>query len=147
MSRACREADVDSVRLQSSDGETFEVSLKVARLSRTIDTMLKGERAYVCATVWLRESICSTLYRCCIERMSFAADLGHEPDDLIPLPKVNSRILKKVYIVCLTGVESGPCRKLLDPWLNHCPRDIILSSLVVVTLYQYSLAEGEYQVH
>ena len=43
MSRACREADVDSVRLQSSDGETFEVSLKVARLSRTIDTMLKGE--------------------------------------------------------------------------------------------------------
>ena len=24
------------------------------------------------------------------------ADLGHEPDDLIPLPKVNTRILKKV---------------------------------------------------
>ena len=32
-----------SVRLQSSDGETFEVSVRVARLSRTIDTMLRGQ--------------------------------------------------------------------------------------------------------
>ena len=33
-----------SVRLQSSDGETFEVSLRVAKLSRTIETMLRGQQ-------------------------------------------------------------------------------------------------------
>ena len=43
MSRGCRGAAADCVRLQSSDGDTFEVSLKVAKLSRTIETMLRGE--------------------------------------------------------------------------------------------------------
>ena len=36
-----------SVRLQSSDGETFEVSLRVAKLSRTIETMLRGQHLSV----------------------------------------------------------------------------------------------------
>lgn len=42
MSRVAREDVADSVRLQSSDGDTFEVRLKVAKLSRTIETMLRG---------------------------------------------------------------------------------------------------------
>lgn len=32
----------EMVRLQSSEGETFEVSLKVAKVSRTLATMLEG---------------------------------------------------------------------------------------------------------
>lgn len=46
MSRAAvklNQAEVSYVRLQSSDGETFEVSLKVAKLSRTLETMLRGQ--------------------------------------------------------------------------------------------------------
>ena len=32
----------EMVRLQSSEGEAFEVSLKVAKVSRTLATMLEG---------------------------------------------------------------------------------------------------------
>ena len=39
--------EVNSVRLQSSDGEIFEVSLKVARLSRTLETMLRGQHVNI----------------------------------------------------------------------------------------------------
>lgn len=42
-----KQGEEDSVRLQSSDGETFEVSLRVAKLSRTIETMLRGQHNYV----------------------------------------------------------------------------------------------------
>ena len=38
---------LQAVRLQSSDGKTFAVPLNVVRVSRTLDTMLKGE--CVCA--------------------------------------------------------------------------------------------------
>lgn len=50
MSTSSRGAAADCVRLQSSDGDTFEVSLKVAKLSRTIETMLRGEYLLI---VWL----------------------------------------------------------------------------------------------
>ncbi|XP_064395712.1 S-phase kinase-associated protein 1-like [Halichondria panicea] len=54
------------VRLASSDGEVFVVSITAARTSRMLATMLD--------------------------------DLGHEPDDVIPLPNVTSRLLKKILI-------------------------------------------------
>ena len=37
----------ESVRLQSSDGETFDVSMRVAKLSRTLETMLRGQQNYL----------------------------------------------------------------------------------------------------
>ena len=36
------EATTTMIRLQSSDGKTFAVPVEVVRVSRTIDTMLKG---------------------------------------------------------------------------------------------------------
>ena len=32
-----------TIRLQSSDGKTFAVPLNVVRVSRTVDTMIKGK--------------------------------------------------------------------------------------------------------
>lgn len=118
MSRGCSGAAADCVRLQSSDGDTFEVSLKVAKLSRTIETMLRGEYMlhsrsmalvhYQITRSWChapyftsRSGVVLDLYEYVVVFMEslisfLLADLGHEPDDLIPLPKVNTRILKKV---------------------------------------------------
>ena len=49
---------VPAVRLQSSDGKIYAVPLDVVRVSRTIDTMLKGaQSSYVAvcsSTVWSR---------------------------------------------------------------------------------------------
>ena len=53
------------IKLQSSDGDTFDVDVEIAKQSATIKTMLE--------------------------------DLGmDEEEDVIPLPNVNSAILKKV---------------------------------------------------
>ena len=53
-----------AVKLQSKDGDVFVVKAEVAKVSRTIATMLE--------------------------------DLGYEANDIIPLPNVETRILKKV---------------------------------------------------
>ncbi|CAF1030438.1 unnamed protein product [Adineta steineri] len=52
------------VKLQSNDGDTFDVEVDIAKQSVTIKTMLE--------------------------------DLGMEEEEVIPLPNVNSAILKKV---------------------------------------------------
>ncbi|UJR07686.1 hypothetical protein I4U23_011971 [Adineta vaga] len=55
----------NKIKLQSNDGDTFDVDVEIAKQSATIKTMLE--------------------------------DLGmSEEDDIIPLPNVNSAILKKV---------------------------------------------------
>ena len=54
-----------NIKLQSSDGEIFEVDVEIAKVSVTIKTMLE--------------------------------DLGiHDEEEVVPLPKVDSSILKKI---------------------------------------------------
>jgi S-phase kinase-associated protein 1 len=57
-----------TIKLQSSDGEDFPVDVEIARCSSTIKTMLELEH------------------------------LGTGDDEAIPLPNVNSAILKKVLV-------------------------------------------------
>ncbi|XP_071952388.1 S-phase kinase-associated protein 1 [Antedon mediterranea] len=66
------------IRLQSSDGEVFEVDVEIAKQSVTIKTMLE--------------------------------DLGmdEEEEDAIPLPNVNSSILKKVIQWCTFHKDDPP---------------------------------------
>lgn len=78
-----QEALVRTVRLQSCDGKTFEVPIDVVRVSRTIDTMLKGAHLLI-------------RYRRLLTLLLSSPDLGSEPEDVIPLPNVHSRVLKKV---------------------------------------------------
>jgi len=59
-------AKMSMVKLQSSDGEDFEVEKIVACMSNTIKTMLED------------------------------LDIGNDDEEVIPLPNVNSKTLKKV---------------------------------------------------
>ena len=72
------------IKLQSSDGEVFEVDVEIAKASNTIKTMIEGRPEYLYA-----------LGRCF--RVS-STDLGLDEDDdePVPLPNVNGAIMRKV---------------------------------------------------
>ena len=70
------------VKLQSNDGETFDVDIEIAKQSTTIKTMLEGKGLVFALVIFILEFI----------------DLGIDDDDVIPLPNVNSAILKRVKL-------------------------------------------------
>jgi hypothetical protein len=73
----------DCVRLLSSEGEVFQVPVRVAKVSRTLATMLAGNQLVGVGGDVLVMSL-------------LRLDLGHQSEDLIPLPNVTSSILRKV---------------------------------------------------
>jgi S-phase kinase-associated protein 1 len=69
------------VKLQSSDGDTFDVEVEIAKQSSTIKTMLEGKRLILIS----------------LKLIFIFQDLGmDDEEEVIPLPNVNSAILKKV---------------------------------------------------
>jgi len=68
------------VRLQSSDGETFEVEMEIIKLSNTIKTMLED----------------------------LGAEDEESETEIIPLPNVNAAILKKIIQWCTYHKEDPP---------------------------------------
>ena len=73
-----------SIKLQSSDGETFPVDVDIARQSVTIRTMLED------------------------------LGMEEEEDEVVPLPNVNAAILKKVcnteyinlFLLIILGIDT-----------------------------------------
>jgi len=68
------------VRLQSSDGEVFEVEMEIIKLSNTIKTMLED----------------------------LGAEDEESETEIIPLPNVNAAILKKIIQWCTYHKEDPP---------------------------------------
>lgn len=82
-----------TIKLQSSDGEMFEVDVEIAKQSVTIKTMLEGNKTCYCI-MWCSHHVV-LLFNTCVE----PSDLGMDDegdDDPVPLPNVNAAILKKV---------------------------------------------------
>jgi len=78
LKREIKTAKMPNIKLQSSDGEIFEVDVDVAKLSVTIKTMLED------------------------------LGMDEEDDEAIPLPNVNAAILKKVIQWCTYHKEDPP---------------------------------------
>ena len=108
-----------SIKLQSSDGEIFEVDIEIAKASNTIKTMLEGEftpievhhftlvaqptlyapRLLRSQCLYRRELIKLVLNWVCSSHSTYIiTDLGmnDEDDEAVPLPNVSGAIMKKV---------------------------------------------------
>lgn len=94
-----------TIKLQSSDGEIFEVDVEIAKQSVTIKTMLEGTSFQFAFTEAAGTE--TTYLRVYIRLFGKAFDLWHlwptdlgmdddGDDDPVPLPNVNAAILKKV---------------------------------------------------
>lgn len=87
------------IKLQSSDGEIFEVEVEIAKASNTIKTMIEGElqqyNLYAYCSVFMCNEVRPLVLR---SVASFLTDLGMDDDDdePVPLPNVNGAIMKKV---------------------------------------------------
>ncbi len=81
-----------TIKLDSSDGETFEVELDVIKLSNTINTMLQGTGVCLAIEMWLRALIADLGMDA-----TGAGDAEETSSAPIPLENVNAAILKKVY--------------------------------------------------
>ncbi|XP_070321467.1 S-phase kinase-associated protein 1 isoform X2 [Odocoileus virginianus] len=99
-----------SIKLQSSDGEIFEVDVEIAKQSVTIKTMLEEaihERLLLEKPVYL---ILNHSIKCGAACIVFV-DLGMDDegdDDPVPLPNVNAAILKKVIQWCTHHKDDPP---------------------------------------
>lgn len=95
------------IKLQSSDGDTFDVEVEIAKQSATIKTMLEGQRDVF--VFFFLSSIENSL-----------EDLGmDEEEDVIPLPNVNSAILKKVNDFSVLKFENEFFFQQVIQWATH----------------------------
>ncbi|KAB0385421.1 hypothetical protein FD755_000377 [Muntiacus reevesi] len=100
-----------SIKLQSSDGEIFEVDVEIAKQSVTIKTMLEEHEHYIKKA---RKQILKHLKTFTINMDLFlllSVDLGMDDegdDDPVPLPNVNAAILKKVIQWCTHHKDDPP---------------------------------------
>uniref|UniRef100_A0A8B9W321 S-phase kinase-associated protein 1 n=1 Tax=Bos mutus grunniens TaxID=30521 RepID=A0A8B9W321_BOSMU len=86
-----------SIKLQSSDGEIFEVDVEIAKQSVTIKTMLEEHEHYIKKA---RKQILKRFktFTINMDLLLISLDLGMDDegdDDPVPLPNVNAAILKK----------------------------------------------------
>ena len=91
-----------SIKLQSSDGETFPVDVDIARQSVTIRTMLED------------------------------LGMEEEEDEVVPLPNVNAAILKKVcntkyiklfFVLIILGIDTY---QISEPFLVYKTRCCVI---------------------
>ncbi|ELU10319.1 hypothetical protein CAPTEDRAFT_176677 [Capitella teleta] len=78
-----------NIKLQSSDGEIFEVDVEIAKQSVTIKTMLEGES-------------------CPCPLLLLYLGMDEDEEEVVPLPNVNAAILKKVIQWCTYHKDDPP---------------------------------------
>ncbi|XP_060272489.1 S-phase kinase-associated protein 1 isoform X1 [Ovis aries] len=99
-----------SIKLQSSDGEIFEVDVEIAKQSVTIKTMLEEHEHYIKKP---RKQILEHFKTSAVnmDLLLISVDLGMDDegdDDPVPLPNVNAAILKKVIQWCTHHKDDPP---------------------------------------
>lgn len=122
-----------TIKLQSSDGEIFEVDVEIAKQSVTIKTMLEGiddttaTKSAFCSHLMVLIFLFDKAYDVC---HLWLTDLGMDDDgddDPVPLPNVNAAILKKVTGSKDTQTQHTACT-------NHTAGLCCYSGSVVFTL-------------
>ncbi|XDB52036.1 hypothetical protein AB1E18_005586 [Capra hircus] len=99
-----------SIKLQSSDGEIFEVDVEIAKQSVTIKTMLEEHEHYIKKP---RKQVLKHFktFTINMDLLLLSVDLGMDDegdDDPVPLPNVNAAILKKVIQWCTHHKDDPP---------------------------------------